>query len=124
MFFDGVCGLCNRAVNVLLRHDPKEHFIVAPLQGSTAAQLLGDLPKQVDSIVLWENGKVYVKSEAAVRIARRLRGWPRLLVMASVLPMRMQNAIYDFVATRRYNWFGKKEHCRIPTPQERSRFLD
>ena len=123
VFFDGVCGLCNRAVNVLLRHDEDAYFKVAPLQGSTARALLGNLPEKVDSIVLWEEGSVYIKSDAALRIASRLTGWPRLLLSARILPRYFRDKVYDLIARKRYHWFGKKETCRVPTEQERLRFL-
>ncbi len=127
ILFDGVCNLCNGAINFILKHDPKAQFKFASLQGTTGQKLLAqhDInPKETDSIVLIEPKRVSVKSSAALRIAKYLsKGYP-LLYGFMIVPGFIRNAVYDFIAANRYKWFGKKDSCMIPTPELKSRFLD
>ncbi|WP_442844890.1 thiol-disulfide oxidoreductase DCC family protein [Leeuwenhoekiella sp. H156] len=127
ILFDGVCNLCNGAINFIIKHDPKAQFKFASLQGENGQRLLAQHqinPKETDSIVLIEPQRVSVKSSAALRIAKYLnRGYP-LLYAFMIIPGFIRNAVYDFIAANRYKWFGKKESCMIPTPELKSRFLD
>ena len=126
VLFDGVCNLCNGAVDFIIRHDAKGRIMFASLQSETGQQLLEHyrLPKdEFESMVLLKQGKLYQKSNAALAIAGELSGaWP-LLSNFSVLPVSLRDAMYNFLARNRYRFFGKKETCRLPTPEERSRFL-
>jgi GMP synthase-like glutamine amidotransferase/predicted DCC family thiol-disulfide oxidoreductase YuxK len=128
VFFDGVCGLCNGFVDFLLARDRAERFFVAPLQGATAAALVpsdaaapdGEDPR---SIVLWEEGRAYRKSAAVLRTVSRLGGaWPLVRVFF-IVPRFLRDPVYDLVARNRYRWFGRREACRMPSPEERRRFL-
>lgn len=127
VLFDGVCNLCNGAVNFIIDRDPAGYFRFAPLQSDAAAPYLdgadgvaGDL----GTIVLVEDGETYVRSTAALRVARRLTApWP-LLFLAIAVPRPLRDAVYDWVAHNRYDWFGKRDECRLPTPGLRDRFLD
>ncbi|PHQ29165.1 thiol-disulfide oxidoreductase DCC family protein [Leeuwenhoekiella nanhaiensis] len=127
ILFDGVCNLCNGAINFIIKHDPKAQFKFASLQGATGQKLLAKHhinPKETASIVLIEPERVSVKSSAALRIAKYLdRGYP-LLYGFMIIPGFIRNAVYDFIAANRYKWFGKKNSCMIPTPELKSRFLD
>jgi predicted DCC family thiol-disulfide oxidoreductase YuxK len=124
IFFDGVCGLCNTFVDFVLRHDKKQVFLFAQLKGETFAQLAKQIPQPVpDSVVLLENGNLYFKSEAALKILLRLGGLFRLAAIAYLTPKPVRSYLYDAVARNRYHWFGKKETCRLPSPDERARFL-
>ncbi|GAA5035871.1 hypothetical protein GCM10011506_31650 [Marivirga lumbricoides] len=124
IFFDGVCNLCNGAVNFVIDRDPKAKFKLAPLQSDIAAKYLKE--EQLDnlnSIALFEEGKIYQKSSAALRIAKKLTGaWP-LLYGLIIIPPFMRDFFYDLVAKNRYKWFGKQETCRMPTPDIKTRFL-
>ena len=127
IFFDGVCNLCNASVNFIIDRDPKGVFKFAPLQSQTARELLSkhnvDMEK-MDSIVFYSQGMIYQRSRAALEIARRLSGgWP-LFYVFMIVPAFIRNFFYDLVARNRYMWFGKRETCRIPTPDLKSRFLD
>jgi len=126
ILFDGVCNLCNGAVNFVIDRDPAGFFKFAPLQSNTGRALLEQhaLPTEtLDSIVLIEGGRVYHRSGAALRIARRLRGgWP-LLYSFIIVPRFIRDRVYDFIAAHRYRWFGKEDACRVPTPALRARFL-
>ena len=127
VLFDGVCNLCNGAVNFIIDHDPEGHFQFAPLQSDlaqTALEARGQSALGLDTIVLLETANVYVRSDAALRIARRLSGaWP-LLSVALWLPRPLRDTVYDWVASHRYDWFGTQEACRLPTPALRRRFLE
>ena len=127
ILFDGVCNLCNGAINFIIKHDPKGIFKFASLQGEPGKQLLAQHtidPQETDSIVLIDNDQVSVKSSAALRIAKNLnQGYP-LLFGFMISPTFIRNGVYDCIAANRYKWFGKKESCMLPTPELRSRFLD
>jgi predicted DCC family thiol-disulfide oxidoreductase YuxK len=127
VLFDGVCNLCNREVQFIIKRDKKKQFLFTPLQSKAAQVLLEkfNLPtSNFDSFVLVENGKIYLKSTAVLRIARRLGfGWSLLYVFIIVPPFA-RNAVYDLVARNRYKWFGKKETCMVPTADLKQRFLE
>ncbi len=125
VLFDGVCNLCNAAVNFIIDRDPRAVFHFAPLQSDIGQALTRQWHlEHEDTIVLVEDGRCYVRSTAALRIARRLGGaWPLLSVLLAV-PAPLRDAAYRFVARHRYRWFGTRDACRLPTPELRSRFLD
>lgn len=126
ILFDGVCNLCNGAVNFVIQRDTSNIFKFAPLQENAGTVLLKKYAisfQKLDSIVLIENDKVYVKSSAALRIARKMSGlWP-LFYVCVVIPRFIRDGVYDFIAKNRYKWFGRKEQCMIPTPDFREKFL-
>jgi predicted DCC family thiol-disulfide oxidoreductase YuxK len=125
LFFDGVCGLCNKAVDFVLVRDRQGSIKFAPLQGDTARQLLSprDLEK-LDTMILWVEGRAYRKSAAAVRILWRLSpGWQVLGTLLWLIPLPVRNLGYSLVARNRYRIFGKRETCRFPTAEEKLRFL-
>jgi predicted DCC family thiol-disulfide oxidoreductase YuxK len=123
VLFDGICNLCNGAVRFIIARDPAAHFRLAALQSEAARRLWGEDPP-VESIVLVEAGVTYTKSTAVLRIVRGLRfPWP-LLSAFMVVPRRLRDAIYDWIARHRYRWFGKREVCMLPTPEIRGRFLE
>jgi predicted DCC family thiol-disulfide oxidoreductase YuxK len=125
-FFDGVCNLCNGTVNFLIDRDRRARLRFAPLQGSTFAELAARHPelRGIDSFVLSQGGRVHVRSGAAVRILMALGGPWRLAGALLAVPRPLRDRLYDFVARRRYRWFGRTDTCRIPTPELRARFLD
>jgi predicted DCC family thiol-disulfide oxidoreductase YuxK len=127
VLFDGVCNLCNGSVRFVIERDPHKHFQFAPLQSETATTLIGgtaDPLAMPDSIVLVDDGRLYVRSTAALRIARRLRfPWPLLWVFMAV-PRPLRDWVYDVIARHRYGWFGKRDTCMVPTKEIRDRFLE
>ena len=126
ILFDGVCNLCNGAVNFVIKRDPRNVFKFTPLQEKQGVLLLKKHAvdaRKLDSIVLIENGNVYIKSSAALRIARKMSNlWPLFFVLL-IIPRFIRDGVYDFIAKNRYKWFGKKEQCMIPTPGLREKFL-
>ena len=125
VFFDGVCVFCNGTVRFIANRDPQRRYRFAPLGGLAARKLLGRLDRpEPDAIVLVEGDRVFTRSTAALRIARRL-SWPYALVYAIVVvPRPIRDAVYDWVARNRYRWWGKLEECPVPRPEDRERFLD
>ncbi|MDY8135794.1 thiol-disulfide oxidoreductase DCC family protein [Aquimarina sp. 2201CG5-10] len=128
ILFDGVCNLCNNAVNFIIKHDKKDSFRYASLQSKIGKQLIaeGNIDtSRLDSILLITPKKGYFhKSTAALHIARQLSGGYPLLFVFLVLPKFIRDRIYDTIAKNRYKWFGKKESCMIPTPELKNLFID
>lgn len=127
VLFDGVCNLCNTSVQFIIERDPKQKFYFSSLQSETGKFLLQKYKidtQNTDSLVLIQNGKAYIKSTAALRIASQLKGPVKILSILRILPKFLRNLAYDIVAKNRYLWFGKREHCMIPSPALRKRFLD
>jgi predicted DCC family thiol-disulfide oxidoreductase YuxK len=126
VIFDGVCHLCNASVAFIINRDPAGVFRFAPLQGAHAAQILGDVSadfRAADSVMLVENGRIYDKSEAALRICRRLSLPWRWLWVLRLIPKGFRDWIYSLVAKNRYRWFGRSQECMIPRADWRNRFL-
>lgn len=130
VLFDGVCNLCSASVRFIVRNDPGARFRFASLQGDTGRRLCADhgveAPAEAapDSIVLLEDGRALVRSDAALAIAARLRfPWP-LLGALRIVPRPLRDWAYRSVARNRYRWFGRTEACMVPTPELRSRFID
>ncbi|MFL5811831.1 MAG: thiol-disulfide oxidoreductase DCC family protein [Flavisolibacter sp.] len=126
ILFDGVCNFCNAAINFVLKQDKKGIFRFAPLQSEVGQELLKQYnlsTKDFDSFVLIDEGKVYKKSTASLRVMNKLPWYWKEAQILRVVPTFLRDAIYDFVAKHRYKWFGKKEQCMVPTPEMRSRFL-
>lgn len=128
IFFDGVCNLCNGAVNFIIDRDRHGRFLFASLQSDLAKDKLdptGVDVSKLDSIVLLKkDGTVREKSSAVLHIAKRLGGgWP-LMYVFMLLPKPIRDLAYDFIARNRYKWFGRQDQCRMPTPELRQRFLD
>ncbi|OAQ53645.1 thiol-disulfide oxidoreductase [Natrinema mahii] len=127
VLFDGVCNLCNGVVQFIVPRDPAGKIHFASLQSDVGQDLLAahDLPTDaLESIVLIEGDDCYVKSAAVARIAAHLGGVYALLSALRYLPRPIRDRAYDFVAARRYRWFGRKEQCLLPTGDVRTRFLE
>ncbi len=123
ILFDGVCNLCTGSVRFVIERDSRKRFRFASLQSAVAEKLLGSRD-QLESMVLVAGGKVYRKSTAALLIARRLDGlWP-LLAAFLVIPKFLRDAVYDWIGSRRYRMFGKRDVCWTPKPELADRFLD
>lgn len=134
VLFDGVCNFCNASVDFLLERERDHELRFAALQSDAARdlvhaaggaalveRLVGD--GDPSSIALVEDGRVYTESTAALRIAKHLRAPWRWLRIFVIVPRPLRDAVYRWIAKNRYRWFGKSEHCRVPTPELRARFL-
>ena len=133
ILYDGVCGLCNRLVQFLLRHDKDGRLRFASLQSEFAEKVLGRHgfdPKDLDTVHVVENydradERVVQRSDAVLRAGRELGGfWGASSSVARVVPRRLRDLVYRFVATNRYRVFGRYDSCMLPEPHQRSRFLD
>jgi predicted DCC family thiol-disulfide oxidoreductase YuxK len=114
-------------VNFVIRNDKKKIFRFAPLQSDTAANILkemGHTDFTIDSFFLIKDGKVYERSDAAIKVCESLSWWIRSAKIFYILPKFLRDGVYDFVAKRRYKWFGRKDSCMIPTDDVRGRFLN
>ena len=126
ILFDGICNFCNGAINFVLKQDKRGIFRFAPLQSEVGQELLQQyhLPaEEFESFVLIENGKVYKKSAASLRVLNKLPWYWKEAQILRIIPTAFRDAIYDFIARNRYKWFGRKDQCMIPSPEMRSRFL-
>ncbi len=125
IFFDGVCAMCNRFVDLILRADGREVFRFAPLQGETARALLPPLggdPREWSMVYLDERG-IHDQSDASLEVYRRLGGAWWLLGLLRFVPRFIRNPAYRLVARNRYRWFGRRDSCRLPSAEEKARFL-
>jgi predicted DCC family thiol-disulfide oxidoreductase YuxK len=104
VLFDGACRWCVKWVGFVARHDPLGRF-------------------KFETFLLVERGRIYTKSTAALRVAKQLSGLVSLLYLCILIPRPLRDALYDYVARRRYRWRGKSEICPLPPPSSRSRLL-
>ncbi len=125
VFFDGVCNLCNGALNWLIDHDPHNHLHFAPLQGETFRVLKNNetLSDDLSTIVFWSEGRFFTHSEAVLRTCAALGGVWRLARVGLIIPAFLRDILYRFIARNRYRWFGKRDACRLPTPALTAKFL-
>lgn len=126
VLFDGVCNLCNASVRFILRRDPSGKFHFAPLRSTVGKAVLeaAQLPTaHHDSFVYVRQGRILERSTAALWMARDLGGAWSLLYAFIIVPRPLRDGVYDLVARYRYRWFGKRDACMVPTPEQRARFL-
>ncbi|MBX7056898.1 MAG: DCC1-like thiol-disulfide oxidoreductase family protein [Leptospirales bacterium] len=124
VFFDGVCGLCNAAVDFFLAEDFAQKLRFTPLQGNYASKRLPEaLRSELQSFALEDGAGLHLRSSAAIRAAEYLGGIWGLAFLLRLIPRQLRDAAYDALASRRYQWFGKHDRCRMPTASERARFL-
>ena len=132
LLYDGLCGFCNKSVQLILRHDKRKTMYFAALQSEYGQSILTRHPElaSIDSLVFVEPldfaylERVFVRSNAALHIARYLGGVWKLALAGYLVPRRLRDYLYDQFAKRRYRWFGKYDSCLQPPPGVRERFLD
>jgi len=128
VLFDGVCNFCNDSVQRIIKNDRKDRFRFASLQSDIGQQLTAERgidTSKVDSIILIDPGNAYyIKSTAALRIAEKMDGFYPILQIFLILPEGFRDLVYDYIAKNRYKWFGKREACKIPTPEEQNKFIE
>lgn len=125
ILFDGVCNLCDSSVQFVIKHDKKDIFRFVPLQSELGQKIISHIgASTIDSTILYEPDKgYYYKAAVAFEILKEVKGVYSFLLIFSILPQSVVNFIYDYVAKNRYEWFGKKESCMIPTSEIQSKFL-
>lgn len=127
VLFDGVCNLCNRSVQFIIKHDRLRKFAFASLQSVAAEKLLAGFKVQhsdLYSILLLKNGKLYDRSDALLEIASDLNGFWPVLTIFKLVPRIIRDFFYKLVANNRYKLFGKQNSCLMPTADLRARFID
>ncbi len=126
VLFDGVCNYCNDKINFIIKNDKQDVFRFVALQseiGQKIIKYLGIDPS-IDSIILYEPGYAYfIKSEAVFRIVKHLSSAVKLLMIFNFIPNSFKNIFYDIIAKNRYNWYGKKESCMMPTEEVKRKFI-
>ncbi len=127
ILFDGVCNFCNSAVNFVIKRDTNSTIKFATLQSEVAHKLLAasELPSNdLASFIFIDNNKIYTRSTAALRVCHYLKNlWP-LMYGFIIVPKFIRDAVYNWISKNRYQWFGKKEECMIPTAGIKARFLN
>lgn len=126
VFFDGVCNLCNSSVQFIIKRNKKRNFLYTSLQSDVAREILLQFPEKninLDSIVLLENGKIYTKSSAIFQIVRNLDGLWKIFYVFKLVPQSLSDWVYNLVAKKRYDWFGKKNACMVPDKEIQDLFL-
>jgi predicted DCC family thiol-disulfide oxidoreductase YuxK len=126
ILFDGVCNFCNSSVNFIIDRDKKDIFRFAALQSDAGTELQKEFsldPEDLSTFILIDGDRYFTKTTGALRVFREL-GFPWSLLYAFIIvPPIIRNIVYNIIAKYRYKWFGKKEACRVPTAEERKKFL-
>ncbi len=126
ILFDGVCNFCNASVDFVIQRDPQKKFMFGTLQSEPAQQILMNFnfnTQDFETFLYLENGHVFSKSTAALKVAKELTGlWP-LLYLCIFIPRTIRDGVYQFIGRRRYQWMGKRESCRLPNESDRARFV-
>ena len=126
ILFDGVCNFCNASINFIIARDKKNKFKFAALQSDAGLELQKkfDLdPNDLKTFILVNGDKYYKKTTAALKVTKELKFPWNLSYIFIIIPPFFRNIAYNIIAKYRYKWFGKREVCRIPAPEERERFL-
>ena len=127
ILFDGICNLCNHAVQFVINHDQKKVFLFATLDSEIGLDIFKKYhltAADTNTFILLENNRVYTRSTAALHVAGKLNGIIRVVYIFYIIPKSIRDSIYNFIAKNRYRWFGKKEHCMVPTAELKARFLN
>lgn len=127
ILFDGVCNLCEASVQFVIQHDKKDIFRFVALQSELGQKIIhhiGIQNQNIDSVILYKPGVAYYyKSSAALQIAKNLGGFFHFGTFFKIIPTGLRNVLYDYIAKNRYQWYGKKESCMIPTAELKAKFL-
>ena len=125
VFFDDVCNLCQHSVRYLLKYDKKKVLKFASQQGQYAKKILPpEEVKNLKSLLFYNKKTLYKKSDAVLELCKVLGGGHKLLLVGYILPKFLRDGLYSFIAQNRYRWFGKQDHCMIPTKDIQDRFLE
>ncbi|HEX6193809.1 MAG TPA: thiol-disulfide oxidoreductase DCC family protein [Chitinophagaceae bacterium] len=127
LYFDGVCNLCNRSVQYIIKKDKKKLFRFASLQGKSGQAMLaknGIRQDDFNSFILVEGEKIFTRSTAALRVFRLLGGSWKILYVLIIVPRFLRDPVYNWIARNRYKWYGKRDECMVPTAELRDRFLE
>lgn len=126
ILFDGECHICDGFAQFILNRDKENQFLFTSLQSEAGEFIQKNyrVPENIDSVLFIDGDKVYIKSDAALNILQKLTFPWKMLIAGKILPYFIRDALYDFIARNRHKWFGKKQTCRLPTAQERKKFIE
>ena len=126
IIFDGVCNLCNRLINFILKWDKYKKFKFAWLQSEFGQGFIketqGSLNK-LDTVILVKNKQVFEKSDAVLEILKELNGFWRTFLIFKIVPKKFRDSVYKYIADNRYHWFGMQQRCLVPGWEIRDRFI-
>ena len=126
VIFDGLCILCNGAVNFIIKRDPNAIFVFTPIQSDLADKLMRDhqiISAEIDTFLLIKNGKAHIRTDAALEITKDLSGLWFLFRVFRIIPPSLRDILYRLIAKNRYKLLGKRDECMIPTQEFRERFI-
>ena len=126
VLFDGICNLCTGSVQFILKRDKEKKFLFASLKSNYGQQLLEQfhLPTNTfNSFILYQDGNIYTRSTAALKMFQQLKGWQWVKIFR-IVPKFIRDGVYNLIARNRYKWFGQKDECWLPTTELKARFLD
>lgn len=128
ILFDGLCNLCDSSVQFVIKHDKNDQFRFIALQSDLGQKIIAHIginTKHIDSVILYRPGiAYYYKSNAALEIAKSLGGFFHFGTLFRIIPTTLRNSMYDYIAKNRYQWYGKKQNCMVPTFALKSKFLE
>jgi predicted DCC family thiol-disulfide oxidoreductase YuxK len=127
VLFDGVCNLCSALVQFVIRHDPAAKFRFAAIQSEIGGEIFqshGLDPADLQTFVFVTEGKMFLRSDAAIEVVSRFGGAWKIFRIFQFVPKVLRDSIYSTIARNRYRWFGRKEICMVPTAEIKERFLD
>lgn len=127
IIFDGVCNLCNASVKFIIKRDNNNIFKFLPIQSKRAHEIRKTIKidfENIDTVILIRDNNIYCHSDAALEIAGSLDYPWKIFHFFKFVPKFIRDGIYRIIAWNRYQWFGKKESCMIPTDDIKSKFLD
>lgn len=126
IIFDGICNFCNFWVNFILDRDKKNTFLFSAVQSDSAKTLLKKYNRDsedIDTFILITDKGCFERSTAGLLVLKELSGLWKFLFALIIIPKIIRDPVYNVIAKNRYKFFGKSEACRIPTPDERDKFL-
>jgi predicted DCC family thiol-disulfide oxidoreductase YuxK len=126
LLFDGYCNLCQSSVQFILKHEKNSEIYFTSLQSNSGIEILNYFKidsNKINSLVLIEKNKMYIKSTAALRLTKYLKGLYPIAFAFMIIPAVIRNFVYDYIAQKRYKWYGKMGHCPIPNGELAKRYL-
>ncbi len=125
LFFDGICVMCNRLIQFVLRHDKRKQVKFATIQGGTAERYLPEpIRMNLKTVVLVDHRGMHTEADAIIRLLIAMGGSMQMARALYVFPRFMRNSVYGYIANNRYRWFGTTESCALLTPEQKTRILD
>lgn len=123
IIYDGLCVVCSKFLKLVFAKDHKMYFKFTSMQSNLGKEIISTNGLDSNSIIVVENGNVYQRSDAILRICKHLKGWMKFLYYFKFVPKKIRDNVYQFIANRRYKWFGKLDTCEVPSAAFRARLL-